>query len=103
MGFAYANDALILIVADHNGLTKEEIFEINEETYRANFGKHFDKLTKGASWQRALFIESRDEKYYLKKGTDMKRLQDICRLGAQIGYNFHGHKPSFWKGEIQAE
>ena len=102
MGLAYAGDALVLIIADHNGLTKEEIFEINNRTYHSTLEKYFDELTNFESpLSQRRFIEKRDdEKYYLKKDIDMQKLQDACRLGAQIGYGFHKHLPSFWKGKL---
>lgn len=103
MGFGYASQALTLIVADHNGLTKEEIFKINEETYRANLHEYFYLLGNEKSAVKALFVELRDGRYYLKENTNMEELQSYCKHSAQIGYNHYRHKPSFWKGEIQAE
>jgi len=99
MGVGYASDALALIVADHNGLTKEEILEINEKTYYSQLDHYFDQCIGPGS-----FVEQKgDGKYYLQEGIGFEVLQRSCRLGAQIGFNNHGHRPKFWKGNIQAE
>ncbi|MFA7707513.1 MAG: hypothetical protein WCX73_01045 [Candidatus Pacearchaeota archaeon] len=102
MGFSYAGDALVLIVADSNGLTKEEIFEINKKTYQSTLEHYFGILTDFESGlsQRS-FIEKRDdEKYHIRKDVDMQKLQNACRLGAQIGFGLCKYRPKFWKGKI---
>ena len=101
MGYAYAGDALALIVADYNGLTKEEIFEINNKTYAACLEQYFDDLTNESGVSMMHLIEKKDDgKYYLRGDVNFEDVQRGCLLGAEIGFGLRHHKPKFWKGKI---
>ncbi|MBU3913018.1 MAG: hypothetical protein KKE50_02890 [Nanoarchaeota archaeon] len=37
MGLAYAREAVMLLVAEHTELTREQLVELNKTSFRANF------------------------------------------------------------------
>ena len=75
MGWSYAISSFIAIVALHGekGLTKEEIFEINNRTYQAKFNRYFEliKPDKEGLMTTAEFIEQKKDKYFLKPRSNL--------------------------------
>ena len=63
MGFVYAQNSIVSIIAMNDGLTKEEIFEINKRTYRANLAGHWN-LIMGLKWIED-FIYEKEGKFYI--------------------------------------
>ncbi|UZE94148.1 MAG: hypothetical protein IB618_01055 [Candidatus Pacearchaeota archaeon] len=64
MGLVYAQNSIITIIATNEGLTKEEIFEINRQTYRANLDKYWN-FVMGLNWIND-FVHGKDERFYIK-------------------------------------
>jgi len=88
MGISYAIPSLIAIVAEHGegGLTKEQIFEINRQTYRTPLRDYFDQIdpAKDEAWTTPYYIKFRDNKYFLKADADKSRLEEIIKDAERI-------------------
>jgi len=96
MGFRYAIDSFVLIVAEHGPVCLEEIEEINSKTYHANFNGELSDVLKTI---HNYSIELKDRKYCLKPGTDIEKIKNDCRFTISWGYSAHNYVPSFCRKE----
>ena len=66
MGLIYAHTSLINIVGSYEGLTKEEILDLNLKTFKAKIEKYWDRLVPSKGKQLfPLEIEEKNGKYFL--------------------------------------
>ncbi|MBU4086532.1 MAG: hypothetical protein KKB21_03065 [Nanoarchaeota archaeon] len=100
MGLAYAREAVMLLVAEHTELTREQLVELNKTSFRANFNSHLDDILADVQKGREWALEASDERYRLKPEVDVKLIQQRCYLGAEIAFGFYNYKPSFWQGDV---
>jgi hypothetical protein len=99
MGYEY--DALVLLITEHKKLTREKLIELNKNTFRAqHLNESLDYFLEGITQGNDVFLEFKNGEYCLREGADLKLIQKQCSLGAEIAFNNHGYKPSFWEGDV---
>ena len=101
MGYGYARDVVYMLIADNDGLTREQLLELNRERTHA-VGKWVNKvLDEIVEGYRGFFVVENGV-FKLKEGVDTVDIQETCKLGARIALGFYNYKPNFWQGEIDA-
>ncbi len=76
MGLSYAYSAFVAIVALHgNGLTREEVEEVNRKIYRAKLEEHWFLIDpeKDGALSCSRFVEFRNGRYFLKPDKKIDR------------------------------
>ena len=77
MGLGYAYSSLVAIVVLHgkDGLTMEEILQINEKTYNAKIEEYYFLISpdKLGVLSCGTFIEIKDGKYFLKPQSEINK------------------------------
>ena len=64
MGLVYSQNSIVSIISMNNGLTKEEIFKINEKHYRAKLGKHWNMIMSCGFINHLIY--EKNNKFYIK-------------------------------------
>lgn len=68
MGYIYAHTSLLSIVGSYEGLTKEEILDLNMKTFKAKIEQHWDRLIPlNDPPIFGLEIVERDGRYFLSE------------------------------------
>ena len=96
MGFAYAIDSFVLIVAEHGPVCIEEIEQLNNKSYRANFNGELNDVLKVIGHYG---IEFKDGKYCLKPEKTIKKVKEQHKIGIKFAHYAHSID-SFWEEEM---